>query len=360
MSEDTYNWIEKQVKDIAEERSVETHRAFAAWCLDFAHQNLDIDEAFVQTDTLRGYGGGDGGLDGWYKDEDNKEFHLWQCKWAESYRKKKFDKKPALELKNALENLLDPQRATDYGEKFIEISTKLRSAIEHEYQIVLNIGLAGLMSSNAIEQFNNTLQSFAEDKNLRWEKWDLTKFKQEREESEITSETLEGESYDFKLQSPEIIHMDSDDPTLPKGWKVVVASINGKSLGTIANQLGSKLFGLNVRFALGNNKRIKSIRESLVHQEDSQYFWLYNNGLTILCDRFEIKQDTSNKAREIGIENPQVVNGCQTVTAFKNKFGKYTDKPSVLARIIMPPSNDEGKQKALLIAEKNNSQNPVL
>ena len=362
MSEDTYNWIEQQVKAIAEERSVKTHKAFAAWCLDFVHKNLGVDEAFVQTDTLRGNGGGDGGLDGWYKDEDNKEFHLWQCKWAESYGKK-FNKTPALELKNALENLLDPQRATDYGDKFIEISTKLRSAIEYEYQVVLNIGLAGSMSKSSVTQFNKTIESFAEDKNLRlvWEKWDLTKFQQEREEYNITSETLEGKSYDFELQSPEIIHMDSDDRTLPKDWKVVVASINGNSLGTIANQLGSKLFGLNVRFALSaNNKRIKSIRESLIDREDSQYFWLYNNGLTILCDRFEIKKDPNNKPSKIGRENPQVVNGCQTVTAFKKKLGDYTDKPSVLARIIMPPSNSEGQEKAVLIAEKTNSQNPVL
>lgn len=362
MSEDTYNWIEQQVKAIAEDRSVKTHKAFAAWCLDFVHKNLGVDEAFVQTDTLRGNGGGDGGLDGWYKDEDNKEFHLWQCKWAESYGKK-FNKTPALELKNALENLLDPQRATDYGDKFIEISTKLRSAIEYEYQVVLNIGLAGSMSKSSVTQFNKNIQSFAEDKNLRlvWEKWDLTKFQQEREEHDITSETLEGKSYDFELQSPEIINMDSDDRTLPKGWKVVVASINGKSLGERANELGSKLFGLNVRFALSaNNKRIKSIRESLIDREDSQYFWLYNNGLTILCDRFEIKKDPNNKPSKIGRENPQVVNGCQTVTAFKKKLGDYTDKPSVLARIIMPPSNDEGKEKAVSIAEKTNSQNPVL
>ncbi|MDJ0719804.1 MAG: AIPR family protein [Prochloraceae cyanobacterium] len=362
MSENTYNWIKEEVENIAKERSVETHRAFAAWCLDFVHQDLDIDEAFVQTDTLKGYGGGDGGLDGWYKNEDTKEFHLWQCKWSESYGKR-FAKTPALELKNALEELLDLERAKEYGDKFKEIYIKLQSAIEHEYQVVLNVGLAGSMSKTSITQFNKTIQSFAEDKNLRlvWERWDLTKFQQEREESDITSDTLEGQSYDFELQSPEIIHMDSEDRTLPEGWEVVVASINGNSLGTIANDLGSKLFGLNVRFALSaNNKRIKSIRESLVDKEDSQYFWLYNNGLTILCDSFEIKKDTNNQPSEIGIENPQVVNGCQTVTAFKKKLGDYTDLPSVLARIIMPPSNDEGQGKAVLIAEKTNSQNPVL
>lgn len=149
--------------------------------------------------------------------------------------------------------------------------------------------------------------------------------------------------------------MASDDPTLPKGWEVIIASLQGTRLGQLAQDLGSKLFSLNVRFALGSNKRIKNIWESLVDPEDSHYFWLYNNGLTILCDDFELKE-----AQKLSITNPQVVNGCQTVTAFRKKLGQYSDQPSVLARIIKAPSNDEGKNQAILIAEKTNSQNPVL
>jgi len=318
---------------------------------------MDIDEALIRTDTLRGAGGGDGGLDGWYKDEDEKEFHIWQCKWAESYDKT-FGKQPAIELKNALEELLDLERARQYGNKFLEVASRLQISIEHEYKVVLNVGLAGSMVSDAQSQFEKAINSFGKEKNLRiiWELWDLSRFQQEYEEHHPSSEALEGKSYEFDLQSPAVIYMGSDDPTLPEGWEVIVASLQGKRLGTLAQELGSRLFSLNVRFALGSNKRIKNIWESLVDPINSQYFWLYNNGLTILCDDFKLKQEQ----QKLSITNPQVVNGCQTVTAFRKKLGSYSNKPSVLARIIKAPSNDEGKKQAILIAEKTNSQNPVL
>jgi len=318
---------------------------------------MDTDEALVRTDTLRGAGGGDGGLDGWYKDEDEKEFHLWQCKWAESYGKN-FGKQPAIELKNALEELLDLDRARQYGNKFLEVASKIKISLEHEYKVVLNVGLAGSMGSDAQSQFEKAIHSFGKEKNLRitWELWDLRRFQQEYEEHHPSSEALEGKSYDFDLQSPVVIYMGSDDPTLPEGWEVIVASLQGKRLGTLAQELGSRLFSLNVRFALGSNKRIKNIWESLVDPINSQYFWLYNNGLTILCDDFHLRQEQ----QKLSITNPQVVNGCQTVTAFKKKLGSYSNKPSVLARIIKAPSNNEGKKQAILIAEKTNSQNPVL
>ncbi|MCX7592919.1 MAG: AIPR family protein [Fischerella sp.] len=357
MSEHTYDWIKRQVDEIAGERLVQPDRAFAAWCLQYVHREIDIDEALIRTDTLRGFGGGDGGLDGWYKDEDEKEFHLWQCKWAESYSKS-FGKQPALDLKNALDELLDLDRARQYGQKFLEVASKLQISLEHEYKIVLNVGLAGSMVSEAQSQFTKNIQSFCKDKSLRitWELWDLARFQQEYEDHHPSSEALEGQSYDFDLQSPEVIYMGPDDQTLPEGWEVIVASLQGKRLGTLAQDLGSRLFSLNVRFALGSNKRIKNIWESLVDPIDSQYFWLYNNGLTILCDDFKHKPEQ----KKLSITNPQVVNGCQTVTAFRKKLGSYSEKPSVLARIIKPPSNAEGKKQAILIAEKTNSQNPVL
>lgn len=355
----TYTWIKRQVEELATERSVQTDRAFAVWSMKYVYPLLDTDEALIQTDTLRGYGGGDGGLDGWYRDDNSKEFHLWQFKWADSYNKQ-FDQKPSVELKEALSELLDVDNASQYGEKFLEVATELTSCLDYGYKIVLNVGLAGFMSDNAKQQSERKIRNFATDKELEifWELWDLQRFQQEYEEHHPSAETLKGKTEDFLLQSSSIIYMDSEDSTLPPEWEVVVASLNGKRLGEIATKLNSKLFSLNVRFALNSNKRIKSIRDSLSDSEQSRYFWLYNNGLTILCDDFKI--DRNSQPHKISIANPQVVNGCQTVTAFRKQLGKYSEKASVLARIIKAPSNDKGKEQAKQIAEKTNSQNPVL
>lgn len=359
--DNTYTWIKKQVEELASERSIQTDRAFAVWSMEYVYLSMDTDEALMQTDTLRGNGGGDGGLDGWYRDDNSKEFHLWQFKWTDSYNKK-FDQKPTIELKEALSELLDIDSASQYGLKFLEVATELKYCLDYEYKIVLNVGIAGFMSDTAKQQSQRKINNFAQDKKLAisWELWDLERFQQEYEEHHPVTATLEGITENFLLQSSSIIYMDSDDSTLPPEWEVVVASLNGRCLGEIATKLNSKLFSLNVRFALNSNKRIKSIRDSLAEPEKARYFWLYNNGLTILCDNFEIQKDDNNQPNKISITNPQVVNGCQTVTAFRKQLGKYSEQASVLARIIKAPSDDKGKEQAKQIAEKTNSQNPVL
>ncbi len=358
-----YDWIQREVQDIAFEWDVTEDRAFQVWCLYYVHQ-IDLEDAFANSDTKGGASGGDGGLDGWYQDNSAKEFHLWQCKWRRSYKgtKFKFSEDPAREAKKALEKLLDFEQAAKHGEKFVKVAVELQDAIESDYKIVINVGLGGLMSSPAQSKFKQAILILSKDKDLpiSWEFWDLNRFRAENEERHPGSETLEDKWVYFSLQSPKVIHMNSDDPVLPKEWEVIVASLNGKRLGQTASSLGSKLFSLNVRFALNSNKKIKNIRESFNDPNDSQYFWLYNNGITMLCNDFEIvKSKNSQVMPKIKVKNPQIVNGCQTVNIFKKNQDKCTDCPSVLTRIIKAPSNEEGKKYATFIAENTNTQNPV-
>ncbi|MEE2641665.1 MAG: AIPR family protein, partial [Planctomycetota bacterium] len=83
----------------------------------------------------------------------------------------------------------------------------------------------------------------------------------------------------------------------------------------IGAEKGTRLFSLNVRYALSRRtKRFERIHKTLTDDEASQFFWFYNNGITMLADSCKV---VSKKARSLLIvENPQVVNGCQTVSAF--------------------------------------------
>lgn len=367
---DVYDWIEREVIKLAEERSVTKARAFQAWCLYFTHSEMELDEAFVKTDTLRGHGGGDGGLDGWFVDEENREFHLWQCKLPETYETSELDTSPYKELKGAIDNLLNENNAAIYGEKFVEVSTFLIDHIEHGYSVVLNIGVAGTINPGATETIDKLFALYQPDFNEKYtdssisiELWDLKRFEEQAEYNLPTYETLEGQEIEFKLQTSEVIQMRLGDPTLPDNWEAVIVSLNGRSLAEKAILLGSKLFSLNVRFALGANKRIQNLRSSITKKDSSQFFWLYNNGITIICDQIELIKSTEGvdgKYVSVKITNPQVVNGCQTVTAFKKNKGKIVGNPSVLARIIKAPDNEIGKEQASRIAEFTNSQTPVL
>lgn len=65
----------------------------------------------------------------------------------------------------------------------------------------------------------------------------------------------------------------------------------------------------------------------------SHQFWFLNNGITIICDRFDAVTDPDNP--HVKLENMQIVNGCQTATTLANayKSGALAADTRVLLRI---------------------------
>lgn len=354
---DTYKWIRRFVAELAEERGIDLPRSFSAWCLHYVH-GIDRDEALSHSDTAAGAPGGDGGVDGWWRDEENREFHLWQCKWSTDGAKS-YSRTAGTELLDGLEALLEPTAAASRGGRFAALGARLRGSLEADYDVVLNLGLAGSLTTSAQTQLVAAVGRTASQLgcSVRLAVWDLGAFQLEAEDRHPTNEDLSGVSVQVRLQSPAVLHIDDGDPTLPAPWEAVVASLNAASLGDVAAEYGPRLFSLNVRYALGSNRRIKNLHRSLIDAGDNPYFWLYNNGITIVCDDFELRP--ADEPPVILLTNPQVVNGCQTITAFKRRRGEYSDAPSILARIIKPPTGEDSKEKGLLIAERTNSQNEV-
>lgn len=87
----------------------------------------------------------------------------------------------------------------------------------------------------------------------------------------------------------------------------------------------------NVRYFLGEDKVVNSsIIETARDGIKSQVFWAMNNGLTIICD--SIKALGSNQYK---LENPQVVNGCQTIHCLQSAYSqKDEEKPQETANDI--------------------------
>jgi cold shock CspA family protein len=78
------------------------------------------------------------------------------------------------------------------------------------------------------------------------------------------------------------------------------------------NTLRRSLFNDNVRDYLGNKGTVNSEIEYTISLEP-EMFLLCNNGITIVCDDFEQVRD-----KLVRIENPQIVNGCQTSSSIFN------------------------------------------
>lgn len=305
-----YDALKEDTLRVSNERAVPLPRAFAAWVVQYAHK-LDLDDALDQT-ALSDIAP-DLGVNGWFRDEDEGEFHLWRCEWTDD-AEKSFGEDSGKQLLQGLERLLaKPTKAKTATAKH-EAAKALGAAVDHEYNLVLNIAAPTSFGVKVERDVGVAVAKLARklgvDTYLRL--WDGQSFENLKLERKEIQESLKGEKVDFPLNDGVLVQLGT--PTVPAGWKVALANLSGSGLAEVANRFGSRLFHLNVRFALPLQKRIKNIRKTLSSPDEAKFFWLYNNGLTILCDDF-----TPGKGKPpsvVTIENPQVVNGCQTVSAF--------------------------------------------
>lgn len=94
-------------------------------------------------------------------------------------------------------------------------------------------------------------------------------------------------------------------------------------------------FDKNIRKFLGKNGKINSnILNTCVDPEMSKLFWFLNNGITIVCDSYDLNKDADMPT--VTIDNLQIVNGCQTSETLKHALeaNLLQEKTSVLVKIF--------------------------
>lgn len=116
-------------------------------------------------------------------------------------------------------------------------------------------------------------------------------------------------------------------------------------------QLRRSLFNSNVRDYLGNRGSVNSEIERTI-EGDPELFLLCNNGVTIVCTGFEQVRD-----KLVKIENPQIVNGCQTSNSiYYLRENSNVDRVQIIVRLI----STENLSIANKIVRGTNKQNQVL
>lgn len=129
-----------------------------------------------------------------------------------------------------------------------------------------------------------------------------------------------------------------------KSW---VLTIKIEEIRSLVNKYEDDLFRKNVRLFLGKNITNKKIIGTL--DKDPDNFWYFNNGISILCDNANIVMEKGY----IRLENPQIVNGCQTCMSIKDFDGDLNGE--ILVRIIESTNHDFINFLTLY----QNSSNPV-
>lgn len=115
-----------------------------------------------------------------------------------------------------------------------------------------------------------------------------------------------------------------------------VFPVSVRHVAEMYEQSGIRLFARNVRGFLGETQINKNMEATL--QREPEFFWYYNNGITIICDQAERQ---SRGGRDlVRVVNPQVINGQQT-TRTLHKHASRSSKATVLVRVISVPRESE-------------------
>ena len=130
------------------------------------------------------------------------------------------------------------------------------------------------------------------------------------------------------------------------------------------------LFDENIREYLGSTGSVnKKIVATLKDPKDRANFFFYNNGITmIVSDMSGESFSPSNQKRVFDVSDPQIVNGCQTVSTIyealsslpESSLEKEFSDTFVMIKILKIPANNDGlKTLYKNIVTYNNSQNSI-
>ena len=113
--------------------------------------------------------------------------------------------------------------------------------------------------------------------------------------------------------------------------------MRGSSIAHLVDATGLRLFARNVRGFLGDSPVNRGMLDTLSHEPD--YFFYYNNGITIICDNAE---RVSRGGKDIlRVSNPQIINGQQTARVLSRPDVSGVGKASVLVKVIRVPRDVE-------------------
>jgi len=130
-----------------------------------------------------------------------------------------------------------------------------------------------------------------------------------------------------------------------------VYAIRAKELVKLKGIDDRTLFYKNVRYGVGNTRVNKSIRKTILSAIQHRMFFLYHNGITLVCGTFNEDLDRNC----INISNYAIINGCQSMLTFYENRDKLTDNLLVLTKIIKLDVSSPIVQEITFYANNQNS-----
>lgn len=153
------------------------------------------------------------------------------------------------------------------------------------------------------------------------------------------------------------ICIDKAGNCLQYGENAAIVNVSALSIKKLYTEHKTNLLALNLRYHIKERKQDgvdNGIKNTI--ENNSESFWLKNNGITIICDDFRID------GREVHLKNFSIVNGGQTTyQLYKNDAVNSANVFYLPCKIIknVCTGKDEKAVFSLAIAQAANSQKPI-
>ncbi len=324
----------------------------AAFVLLCMANSLDI--SLEESYELLTEGGNDAGVDGLHIGEvEDGEFlvTIFQGKYKIKNLNgdANFPENGVQKAVNTVQVLFDPFRKLTLNKKIAPKIEEIRSLIRDAY-----IPKVRVILCNNGTKWNEIAQQWIDAlKNEYPEKVDFFHFNHDS----IVNILQKPKKVDVSLQlNGQLIVEDMNY------MRVLVGRISVQAITQLFDQHGDQLLQRNIRRYLGlhSNRVNLAIHETLT-SEKSDNFYFYNNGITVVCDKFDYNAFQKSDYL-VQIKNMQVINGGQTCKTIHETLksvlpGMYGQSAYVMIRIYQMA--EENKDFIQDITYATNSQNPV-
>lgn len=330
---DSYSYIKKS-KDLA----------FTQWIMELLLPYIDPDLAFNSLNQNKSdvYGAS-------YRDDESGTFYLFDAHYSDSPKQAKFGE-------GVFNNLLKTHYRIQHEYKsLLRSKTALAEAArakEDGYTVIAILCVFGkfddsLNISSLMGSFNVTEQQF--------QYYDISKLRRHYSgtdaEIPVASITLPFLSSAKFVNGP---------------VQALIGNVAVSCYRDAINELIPQIYDVNLRNPLGITKINREMNRTIRNAPD--FFWYYNNGVTMLCKGFH---KHSRKSDSFIIESPRIVNGAQTTEAIRLADLSDNHEGALMVRVIaaLPGSKQVDKDLAkkpdaledlyLDIARYTNSQNRI-
>lgn len=337
-----FDFIKKQIStDYFQQRFPNDGQRFVAWYL----RNILFRDMNETRDDITD-GADDKQIDTLIVDDDKSLVRIVQGKFIQTGT---VDAEPLREVLSSWLQIKDLARLQNVAnQKLARKLRELADALEEDYEVSFELITTGTLTEAA----QHDLQTFQEE---------LTRLS-ENEAFDATIHVIDADElkrrYDYAIEA--------DNPSinykLPlagarhmyheiAGTPVLIAALPLKECVKLPGIKDGTLFQKNVRQSLGSSNAVnKGIRSTILGDKRSDFFF-FHNGVTALCNKMALDNDT------LSLWGLSIVNGCQSLNTILScsETVKKVDDAFILFRFYEIPQRDRADK----ISIYTNSQSAV-